>query len=60
MNTPDFLLQKLYTIGSLRITDTGAQIVLKNRFSDAEVISLRRLVIDGGAVSLDNAAGCLR
>ena len=53
MNAPDFLLQKLYNIGSLRNTDTGAQFVLKNRLSDAEVISLRRIVIDGGAVSLD-------
>jgi len=53
MIAPDFLLQKLYTIGSLRNTGTGAQFVLKNRLSDAEVISLRRIVIDGGTVSLD-------
>ena len=53
MNIPGLLLQKLYTTGSLRNTDTGAQFVLKNRLTDAEVIALRRIAIDGGVVSLD-------
>lgn len=53
MQIPGLLLQKLYTTGSLRNTDTGAQFVLKNRLTDAEVIALRHVAIDGGAVSLD-------
>jgi hydroxymethylglutaryl-CoA reductase (NADPH) len=53
MNIPGLLLQRLYTTGSLHNTDTGAQFALKNRLSDAEVIALRRIVIDGGVVSLD-------
>jgi hydroxymethylglutaryl-CoA reductase (NADPH) len=53
MNIPGLLLQRLYTVGSLRNTDTGAQFALKNRLSDAEVTSLRRISIDGGVVSLD-------
>jgi hypothetical protein len=55
-NAPDFLLHKLYTIGSLRNAETGLQLALKNRLSDAEVISLRRIVIDGGTVSLDKVS----
>jgi hydroxymethylglutaryl-CoA reductase (NADPH) len=53
MHIPGLLLQKLYTTGSLCNTDTGAQFALKNRLSDAEVIALRRIVIDGGVVALD-------
>lgn len=53
MNIPGPLLQRLYTIGSLRNTDTGTQFVLKNRLSDAEVTSLRRIAIDGGPVALE-------
>lgn len=53
MNIPDPLLQKLYTIGSLKNTDNGAQFCLKNRLTDAEVTQLRGIAIDGGAISLD-------
>ena len=53
MNIPAPLIRKLYTVGSLRNTDTGAQFALKNRLTDVEVVSLHRLAIDGGAVSLD-------
>jgi len=53
MDIPGPLLRKLYTTGSLRNTDTGAQFALKNRLTDAELIALRRVAIDGGAVSLD-------
>ena len=53
MNIPGPLLRKLYTVGSLRNTDTGAQFALKNRLTDVEVVSLDRLAIDGGAVALD-------
>lgn len=54
MNIPAPLLRKLYTIGSLRNTDTGTQFSLKNRLSDAEVTALRRVVIDGGIVALEH------
>jgi hydroxymethylglutaryl-CoA reductase (NADPH) len=50
---PGSLLRRLYTIGSLRNTGTGAQFILKNRLSDAEVTALRGIAIDGGAVALD-------
>jgi hydroxymethylglutaryl-CoA reductase (NADPH) len=53
MNIPGPLLRKLYTIGSLRNTDTGPQFALKNRLSDAEVTALRRIAIDGGIVALE-------
>ncbi|HEY6947038.1 MAG TPA: hydroxymethylglutaryl-CoA reductase [Candidatus Acidoferrum sp.] len=53
MNIPAPLLRKLYTVGSLRNTDTGAQFALKNRLSDAEVTALRGIAIDGGQVALD-------
>jgi len=53
MNIPAPILQRLYTIGSLRNTQTGAQFALKNRLHDAEVTALRGLAIDGGVVSLE-------
>ena len=52
MNIPGILLQKLYTIGSLRNTVAGAQFVLKNRLLDAEVTALSGIRIDDGAVEL--------
>jgi hydroxymethylglutaryl-CoA reductase (NADPH) len=54
MNIPGPLLQRLYTVGSLKNTDTGAQFALKNRLSDAEVTALRGVAIDGGSVALDH------
>lgn len=53
MNIPNSLIRRLYTTGSLRNTDTGAQFALKNRLSDAEVTALRGIAIDGGPVALD-------
>ncbi len=53
MNIPGPLLQKLYTIGSLRNTKTGAEFALKNRLRDAEVTALHGIAIDGGPVALD-------
>jgi hydroxymethylglutaryl-CoA reductase (NADPH) len=52
MKIPSFLLKKLYTVGSLRNTDRGAQFALKNRLSDAELTGLKTLMIDGEAVAL--------
>jgi hydroxymethylglutaryl-CoA reductase (NADPH) len=53
MIVPGPLLRKLYTAGSLRNTGTGAQFVLKNRLSDAEVTALCGIKIDGGHISLE-------
>src|SRR5690349_5886850 len=51
---PALLLKKLYTVGSLRNTSAGAQFALKNRLTDAEVVSVQRIAIDGCAVALDD------
>jgi len=53
MNVPNVLLQRLYTLGSLRNTDNGAQFALKNRLSDAELTGLRGFLIDGKPVAFD-------
>jgi len=53
MDIPNLLLQKLYTLGSLRNTEQGAQFALKNRLSDAELTALRGIRIDGHPVALD-------
>jgi hypothetical protein len=53
MNIPGPLLEKLYTVGSLRNTATGTQFALKNRLTDAEVTALRGFRIDGGALALE-------
>jgi len=37
MNIPSPLLRRLYTIGSLRNIENGAQFALRNRLSGAEV-----------------------
>ena len=50
MMIPNLFLKKLYTQGSLRNTAAGAQFALKNRLSDAEVIGLGSMAIDGRPV----------
>src|SRR5271169_3707679 len=52
MNVPNALLQRLYTLGSLRNTDNGAQFSLKNWLSDAELTGLGGIRIDGKPVAL--------
>jgi hydroxymethylglutaryl-CoA reductase (NADPH) len=47
MTIPKVLLKKLYTQGSLKNTDAGAQFALKNRLSDAELVGLESVAIDG-------------
>lgn len=51
---PNFLLKQLYTLGSLKNTGAGAQFALKNRLTDAEVTSVRRIAIDGQPIALDH------
>lgn len=50
MFVPSLLLKRLYTFGSLTNTDDGVRFSLKNRFSDAELTSLRSVRIDGDEV----------
>jgi len=54
MEIPGFLLRKLYTVGSLRNSDGGAQFALQNRLSDAELVGIRSLAIDGRPVALED------
>jgi hydroxymethylglutaryl-CoA reductase (NADPH) len=53
MTIPNLLLKKLYTMSSLKNTGAGAQFAIKNRLSDAELVGVRGIAIDGKAVSLD-------
>jgi hydroxymethylglutaryl-CoA reductase (NADPH) len=53
MIIPNLLLKKLYTVGSLRNTDGGAQFALKNRLSDAELVGLSGIAIDGTPLALE-------
>ena len=52
MNVPSLLLKRLYTVGSLKNNNGGAEFALKNRLSDAEVTALRGIAIDGVPVAL--------
>ncbi|MGD0693313.1 MAG: hydroxymethylglutaryl-CoA reductase [Terriglobia bacterium] len=54
MIIPNVLLKRLYTVGSLKANDGGAEFVLKNRLSDAEVTALQEIAIDGQPVALDH------
>ena len=54
MKIPNILLRKLYTTGSLKNADGGAQFALKNRLSDAELVGVSTLAIDGKTLALDD------
>ncbi len=54
MLIPSMLLKKLYTLGSLKNTAQGVQFAMKNRLSDAEVLALKSITIDGQAVPMQN------
>ncbi len=47
MLIPSLLLKKLYTLGSLKNAGQGVTFSIKNRLSDAELIGLRTVAIDG-------------
>jgi hydroxymethylglutaryl-CoA reductase (NADPH) len=53
MFIPSLLLKKLYTLGSLKNVPNGLEFSVKNRLSDAELIGLQRIAINGKAVSPD-------
>ncbi|HEX9369730.1 MAG TPA: hydroxymethylglutaryl-CoA reductase [Roseiflexaceae bacterium] len=50
---PSMLLRQLYTFGSLKNTEGGVQLSIKNRLSDAEFTELQGVKIDGRAVPLE-------
>jgi hypothetical protein len=59
MLIPSLLLKKLYTLGSLKNTDGGVAFSIKNRLSDAELVGLRTLAIDGQEIPLGLVRLCL-
>lgn len=50
MPIPSLLLKQLYTFGSLENLDTGVKFSIKNRLSDARLVDLISLKIDGQEV----------
>lgn len=59
MLIPSLLLKKLYTLGSLKNTNGGVAFSIKNRLSDAELVGLRAIAIDGQDVPLQAVTLCL-
>jgi hydroxymethylglutaryl-CoA reductase (NADPH) len=53
MLIPSLLLKKLYTLGSLKNTSDGVAFSIKNRLSDAELVGLKTIAIDGRDVPLN-------
>jgi hydroxymethylglutaryl-CoA reductase (NADPH) len=53
MFIPRTLLRQLYTVGSLKNTESGVQFSVKNRLSDAQLTGLRCVKIDGLEVPLN-------
>ncbi|WP_255195959.1 hydroxymethylglutaryl-CoA reductase [Halorarius litoreus] len=54
LDIPDRILQRLYTYGSLRDIEGGAQFEIKNRLQDAKVTGVSRVVVDGERIALDD------
>lgn len=52
MLIPSLLLKKLYTLGSLKNTPQGVVFSIKNRLSDAELVGLRSITVDGREIPL--------
>lgn len=52
MLIPSLLLKKLYTLGSLKNTPQGVVFSIKNRLSDAELVGLRSISVDGRNIPL--------
>jgi len=53
MRVPSLLLRQLYTSGSLKNVADGVRFTLKNRLSDAALVGLQRVAIDGRDVPRD-------
>ncbi len=54
MMIPAGILRKLYTQRSLKNTGAGAQFSIKNRLSDAEVVGIASIAIDGRELALEH------
>ncbi|HMD48342.1 MAG TPA: hydroxymethylglutaryl-CoA reductase [Bryobacteraceae bacterium] len=54
VSIPAVLLKRLYTVNSLKNTGAGAQFAIKNRLSDAELVSVGHIAIDGTPVGLEH------
>jgi hydroxymethylglutaryl-CoA reductase (NADPH) len=54
LDIPDRILQRLYTYGSLRDTESGAQFEIKNRLQDAKVTGVSRVIVDGERIPLSD------
>ncbi len=53
MRIPSLILKQLYTLGSLRSDGEGVHFSLKNRLSDARVVGIREVSVDGASVPLE-------
>ncbi len=53
MLIPSLLLKKLYTLGSLKNTAEGVAFSIKNRLSDAELVGLKTVAIDGRDIPME-------
>lgn len=53
MKVPSLILRQLYNFGSLRNEAQGVVFALKNRLSDAALLRIRKVAIDGNEVPLD-------
>jgi len=54
MKVPSLILQRLYTVGSLENDlDGGFRFQMKNRLSDAELIGVKKITVDGNPLDLE-------
>jgi len=53
MKIPSMLLKKMYTFGTLKNDSEGVRLGLKNRLSDARLLQVQDVTIDGNKIGLD-------
>lgn len=53
LKIPSLILKQLYTFGSLENTAAGVRFAVKNRLSDAALVGVKRIAIDGQEVPVD-------
>jgi len=53
MRIPSMLLKRLYTYSSLKNTPSGVQFSVKNRLSDANLLSINKILINDEPLALD-------
>lgn len=59
MLIPSLLLKKLYTLGSLKNTSGGVSFSIKNRLSDADLVALKTIAIDGQEIPMNAITLCM-